>query len=133
MRVGAMFGECTYRRVDAEHMLPAIAVQSSVAYYPDLLEARRADIVAMLDELPDGFRERGPGLQLKECQLTRSGRRWTNADLLVEWLMMLAIGLDLVEMRVRRVQEPPDPSLGPMGRFMTSPTRNVPHFKLKGT
>lgn len=62
--------------------------------HPDRLESHRAEVGAMLAEMPDGLKDGMTFLQLCE---DREGRQWTSYHRDVELLVVLGVGLKLLE------------------------------------
>ena len=61
--------------------------------HPDRLESHRAEVVAMLAELPDDFSE---GVSFAVLCNDRHGRQWTGLHRTMEALVVLGLGLGLV-------------------------------------
>lgn len=78
-------------------VVPVEGVVHAVYLDRDELEKRKADIVALLAELPDGFHEGlGGGHSFLAACEDRHGRLWTGLHIVMEQLFLLGLGLELV-------------------------------------
>lgn len=98
-RVETIFMDCLFQ--DGENMdnhVKAEGVTSIVGFHPARLESHRAEIVAMLDELPDTFRASvGGGWSfLNACQ-DKHGNQWTGLHQRMEQLFQLGIAIGKVK------------------------------------
>ena len=96
-RVNKIFYDCLYR--NDEDTSGAVMVEGIVANYgfhPERLESHREEMIALLEQLPDGFRESGGGGSsfLNAC-IDRDGNQWTGLHQIMEQLMVLGVALGL--------------------------------------
>ena len=78
-------------------------IVSKAAFRADALDARRAEIRAMLAELPDQYRKSGGGgwSFLNACD-DRHGTQWTGFHRTMEHLFMLGLGIGAVTLLIER-------------------------------
>ncbi|NCP46899.1 hypothetical protein COT86_02060 [Candidatus Collierbacteria bacterium CG10_big_fil_rev_8_21_14_0_10_43_36] len=86
-------GEDTSSHVKAEGI-----TTNAVGFNPDRLNSHKAEIEAMLDELPDEFKKSGGGGMsfLNACN-DKHGNQWTNFHQTMEQLFQLGIAIGKVE------------------------------------
>jgi len=91
-RVENLFGECL-----AHEGVAVEGIMCTTRFSPDAIGAHRAEITAMLAELPDEFRRSGGGgwTFLNAC-LDRHGVQWTGLHRVMEQLFMLGLAAGLV-------------------------------------
>ena len=96
-RVNQIFYDCLYR--NDEDTSGAVMVEGIVANYgfhPERLESHREEMIALLEQLPDGFRESGGGgMSFFDSYLDRDGNQWTGLHQIMEQLMVLGVALNL--------------------------------------
>lgn len=97
--VERIFIDCLFR--DDEDMTEMVKVEGVVdtaGFHPGRLESHRADVAAMLAELPDTFlQSKGGGMSLLNACEDRYGNLWTGFQMRVGQLFQLAMGLGLAE------------------------------------
>ena len=97
-RVNELFTDCLFKegenignyvKVDVE------GITRTVEFHPERLESHRTEIIAMLDELPDEFKESGGGGMsfLNACN-DKHGNQWTGFHQRMEQLFQLGIGIN---------------------------------------
>lgn len=96
-RVTAVFRDCLH--TDDESLDGAVIVEGIInksALHPERLASHRAEIAAMLAELPDEFRKSGGGgwSFLNACD-DRNGRQWTGLHQTMDQLFQLGIASGL--------------------------------------
>lgn len=92
-RVSEIFGECHHgSTVQVE------GIGGPTWFNADCLQAHKAEIEAMLDELPDEFKESSGGGSsfLNACQ-DKHGNLWTGLHAIVEQLFLLGMGIGKVK------------------------------------
>ncbi len=77
--VNAVFMDCLFRDgEDTSRHVKAEGIVGDVGFHPERLESHKAEIVAMLDELPDQFKESsGGGWSFLNACMDRHGNQWT--------------------------------------------------------
>ncbi len=98
-RVNEIFMDCLFQvGEDTNNHIKAEGITRNVGFHPERLESYRAEIVAMLDELPDDFKESGGGGMsfLNACN-DKHGNQWTGLHLRMEQLFQLGIGIGKVK------------------------------------
>lgn len=76
----------------------AEGISSNYGFHPQRLASHRADVYAMLNELPDKFRASGGGgASFLEARVDRHGAPWTGFDRIAEQLFALGIALGLAK------------------------------------
>ena len=96
-RVEEIFLDCLFQ--DGEDTSGAVTVEGIInnyGFHPDRLEGHREEMQALLEQLPDDFRESGGGGSsfLNAC-MDRNGELWTGMHQTMEQLMVLGIALKL--------------------------------------
>lgn len=78
-RVNTIFHDCLYRRgEDTSGHVKAEGITCNVGFHPERLEGHRAEVSAMLVELPDTFRRSsGGGWSFLNACVDREGNQWT--------------------------------------------------------
>lgn len=98
-RVNVMFVDCLFRDgEDTSKHVKAEGITRNVGFHPKRLESHKAEIEAMLDELPDEFKEGGGGGMsfLNACN-DKQGNQWTGLHQRMEQLFQLGIGIGKVQ------------------------------------
>jgi len=94
-RVNTIFADCLFKEGEdtSEHVF-AEGIVGVVEFHPERLESHRAEIEAMLDELPDQFKESGGGgwSFLNACN-DKHGKQWTGLHQRMGQLFQLGIGI----------------------------------------
>lgn len=82
---------------DTKNYVEAEGLITKVGFHPERLESHRAEVIELLEMLPDTFRkDGGGGWSFVKMPFTKDGEQWgeqKNAD----ELLMLAIGLGLMQ------------------------------------
>ena len=102
-RVEAIFLDCLFQegedvsnRVEAEGM-------ATVGFHPGRLEGHKAEIEALLDELPDEFKQSGGGgMSFLNACMDRHGNQWTGLHQRMEQLFLLGIAIGKAKLLVPR-------------------------------
>jgi hypothetical protein len=103
-RVEEVFLECLFRDgEDTTNHIRAEGITSTVGFHPDSLESHKAEIEAMLEELPDEFKSSGGGgwSFLNACN-DKHGNQWTGLHQRMEQLFQLGIAIGKVEYQLPR-------------------------------
>ena len=104
-RVTKVVRECLFR--DGEDSTVRVEVQgimNQFGFHPGRLEEHREEIVSMLEELPDQFREElGGGWSFLKACMDRHGEQWGNHPDM-ELLFVLGIGIGRVRCVLPREQ-----------------------------
>ncbi len=98
-QVNAVFMDCLFRDgEDTSKHVRAEGIIRNVEFHPERLESHRTEIVAMLNELPEKFQERGGGgwSFLNACN-DKHGNQWTSFHQTMEQLFQLGIGIGKVK------------------------------------
>ena len=102
-RVNAIFMDCLFR--DGEDTSKHIKAEGivSVEFHPERLQSHKAEIEAMLDELPDEFKKSGGGgwSFLNACN-DKHGNQWTGLHQRMEQLFQLGVGINKVQYQMPR-------------------------------
>ncbi len=98
-KVEAIFMDCLFR--DGEDTSNHIAVEGvvhNVGFHPERLESHRAEIEAMLDELPEMFHEKsGGGWSFLNACNDKHDNQWTDFHMRMEQLFQLGGGIGRVK------------------------------------
>jgi len=98
-RVHEIFLDCLFKdSEDSSNPVKAEGIVTNVGFHPERLASHRADIEALLDELPDAFKKSGGGgwSFLNACD-DRHGNQWgQHPDM--ERLFQLGIAIEKVEL-----------------------------------
>lgn len=103
-RVNAVFMDCLFKDgEDTSKYVKAEGIQHTVGFNPERLQSHKAEIEAMLDELPDEFKKSGGGgwSFLNACNDKR-GNQWTGLHQRMEQLFQLGIGISKVQYQMPR-------------------------------
>lgn len=103
-RVEAIFLDCLFEEgEDTSNHVRAEGVQQTAGFHPDRLQSHKAEIEAMLDELPEEFKESGGGgwSFLNACN-DKHGNQWTGLHQRMEQLFQLGIGIGKVRATLPR-------------------------------
>ena len=99
-RVNEIFMDCLLRKdeEDTGNYVEVEGIMNNVRFHPDRLESHKSEIKAILDELPEQFRESGGGgwSFLSACY-DKHGNQWTGLHSIIEQLFLLGIGIDKVK------------------------------------
>ena len=103
-RVDTIFRDCLFQDgEDTSGYIKAEGITRNVDFHPERLENHRAEIEAMLGELPAQFQESGGGgwSFLGACN-DRHGNQWTGFHHPMQQLFQLGIGINKVECQFPR-------------------------------
>ena len=103
-RVSAIFTDCLFRDgEDTSNHIKAEGIVRNVGFHPERLQNHKAEIEAMLDELPDEFKKSGGGgwSFLNACN-DKHGNQWTGLHQRMEQLFQLGIGIGKVQYQMPR-------------------------------
>ena len=97
--VNAVFVDCLFRDgEDTSQHVKAEGIVRNVGFHPARLESHKAEIVAMLDELPEQFQEKsGGGWSFLNACNDKHGNQWTGLHQTMEQLFQLGIGISKVK------------------------------------
>lgn len=98
-KVNAIFMDCLFKKgEDTSKHVKAEGIVRNVGFHPERLESHKAEIEAMLDELPDEFKETGGGGMsfLNACN-DKHGNQWTGLHQRMEQLFQLGVGVGKVK------------------------------------
>ncbi|MDE2188262.1 MAG: hypothetical protein KGJ35_00830 [Patescibacteria group bacterium] len=98
-RVNEIFMDCMFKDdEDKSKFVRADGIVCNVGFHPGRLESHKNEIIAMLDELPDDFKEPGGGGMsfLNACN-DKHGNQWTGMHRDMEQLFQLGIGIRKVK------------------------------------
>mgnify|MGYP001566155891 FL=1 len=98
-RVDAIFMDCLFREgEDTSKYVKAEGIVRNVGFHPERLENHKAEIVALLDELPEQFKESsGGGWSFLNACMDKHGNQWTGLHRTMEQLFQLGIGIGKVK------------------------------------
>ncbi len=102
--VNAIFQDCLFKNdEDASNHIKAEGIVHNAEFHPDRLNSNKDVIEAMLDELPNEFKESGGGgwSFLNACN-DKHGNQWTGLHLAMEQLILLGIAIDKVKCLIPR-------------------------------
>ena len=96
-RVTEIFLDCLYREdEDTSNHIKAEGITTNVGFHPERLEGHRAEVEAMLMELPDQFLlSKGGGWSFLNACMDRNDIQWGGHEN-VQQLILLGIGLNKV-------------------------------------
>ena len=103
-RVNAIFMDCLFKDgEDTSNHVKAEGITKNVGFHPDRLESHKAEIEAMLDELPEQFKESvGGGWSFLNACNDKHGNQWTGFHQRMEQLFQLGIGIGKVKCQLPR-------------------------------
>jgi hypothetical protein len=92
-RVDEIFHACLFKdEEDHTNFLPGSGITTNVGFHPGRIEEHKAEIIEMLNELPDVFKESaGGGASFLEAYNDRHGNQWTGMDRAMEQLFQLGL------------------------------------------
>lgn len=98
-RVNTIFMRCLFKEgEDTSKHVRADGIFRDVKFHPGRLESHKAEIVAMLDELPDDFKKSvGGGMSFLSACNDKRGNQWTGLHQRMEQLFQLGIGVGKVK------------------------------------
>ena len=98
-QVNKIFVDCLFREdEDTSEHIKAEGITMTVGFHPERMENHRAEIEAMLDELPEEFKESsGGGWSFLNANKDKHGNQWTGLHQRMEQLFQLGIGINKVE------------------------------------
>lgn len=102
--VETVFRDCLFQEgEDTSHAVMAEGITTAVGFHPDRLESHRTEIEAMLDELPDEFKQSGGGgwSFLNACN-DKHGEQWTGLHQRMEQLFQLGMAIGRVKLQSPR-------------------------------
>jgi hypothetical protein len=97
--VSDVFMDCLFRDgEDTSNHVKAEGIVHDVGFHPDRLESHKAEIEAMLDELPDAFKKSGGGGMsfLNACN-DKYGNQWADLHQTMGQLFQLGIAIGKVQ------------------------------------
>lgn len=102
--VSKLFISLLFKEGEAtDNHVPAEGIVKKVGFHPERLEAARGQVKAMLDELPDEFRQsKGGGWSFLNMCYDRHEMQWTGFHDVQEQLCLMGIALGLVEFHMPR-------------------------------
>ena len=103
-RVTPIFTDCLFRDgEDTSNHIKAEGIGRNVGFPPERLQNHKAEIEAMLDELPDEFKKSGGGgwSFLNACN-DKHGNQWTGLHQRMEQLFQLGIGIGKAQYQMPR-------------------------------
>jgi hypothetical protein len=97
-RVAQVFINCLFNEgEDTSNHVPADGIMSKVGFHPGRLEQHKAEIQAMLAELPDEFMaSKGGGMSFLNACMDRHGNQWTGYHGTMEQLFQLGLATKAV-------------------------------------
>ena len=98
-QVNAVFMDCLFRDgEDTSKHVKAEGIVRNIRFHTERLESHKAEIVAMLDELPEQFQEKsGGGWSFLNACNDKHGNQWTGLHQTMEQLFQLGIGIGKVK------------------------------------
>ena len=88
------FAKCLFKEgEDSTGMIAVEGVVHKYGFHPERLQEQKETVQALVAELPVQFKEGWTFLNL--C-MTKDGGQWTDFQLRLEQLMVMAIGLDIM-------------------------------------
>jgi hypothetical protein len=103
-RVKTIFMDCLFRDgEDTSNHVKAEGITTMVGFNPERLKGHEAEIVEMLNELPDTFKKSGGGgMSFLNACIDRHGNQWTSFHRTMEQLFQLGIASGKVELLLPR-------------------------------
>lgn len=91
-RVNEIFLDCLFKGgEDTSQYVPASGITFKTGLHPGRLEGHKAEIFALLDELPDDFKESGGGgMSFLNACVDRHGTHWAE-HMTIEQLLLLGL------------------------------------------
>lgn len=103
-RVESIFTECLLRHgEDPSNHIEVKGIVVHAIFHPERLQGHKTEIEAMLDELPDEFKQsHGGGWSFLCACNDRHNYQWTSTHLHMEELFLLGIGISRVRFLLPR-------------------------------
>ena len=103
-RVEAIFFNCLFKdNEDTSNRVVAEGIVNTVGFNPERVERHKAEIAALLDELPDQFmKSSGGGWSFLNACNDKHGNQWTGNQQRMEQLFQLGIAIGKVEYQLPR-------------------------------
>ncbi len=102
--VEKVFVDCLFKEgEDTSTHIAAEGIMMTVGFHPERIESHRAEIEAMLDELPDQFKaSSGGGWSFLNACEDKHGNQWTSFHRSMDQLFMLGMAIGKVESQMPR-------------------------------
>ncbi|MCK5285925.1 MAG: hypothetical protein KAJ58_01715 [Candidatus Pacebacteria bacterium] len=101
-RVESIFMDCIFKSGESVgSYVPAQGIHSSVGFHPRRIIEYQNEIIEMLDELPDKFREI-EGAPFKDAYYDKNGKQWTCIGTMMEQLFQLGLAIGKVSFQNSR-------------------------------
>ena len=103
-RVNEVFLDCLFREgEDTSKHIKAEGITTTAGFHPERLNSHKAEIEAMLDELPNEFQKQGGGgMSFLEACNDKHGEQWTGLHCVMEQLFQLGIAIGKVSLLLPR-------------------------------
>ena len=103
-RVEKIFTECLFNENEStDGSVKAEGIMTSVGFHPGRLAKHQAEIISMLNELPDEFQQsKGGGWTFLNACNDKHGNQWTGLHVTMEQLFLLGIGINKVKFLIPR-------------------------------
>jgi hypothetical protein len=103
-KVNTIFDDCLFKEgEDSQTYIQAEGIVQTVRFHPERLKSHRAQIEALLLELPEGFqRSTGGGMSFLNACLDRHGDQWTDFQQEMEQLFLLGIAIGKAKCQTSR-------------------------------
>lgn len=104
-RVEQVFAECLFKRGEDESKRVTVKGVITTHFHTERIEAHRVEIAALLDELPDEFRETAGGASFALACRDRHDHPWTDRITSRVHLFQLGLAIGKGELREERGDE----------------------------
>lgn len=89
------FMDCLFKDgEDTTNHIKVVGITMNVRFHPQRLEEKRELVQELLNELPSEFKK---GYSFLKLCTTKEGELWTGLHRICEFLVLMAIGLNLME------------------------------------
>jgi len=99
IRVDEIFIDCLFvdKKEDNSLMVEAEAIRFTAGFHPGRLEQHKAEIIDLLDELPEEFKASRGGWSFLQACVDKHGNQWTGDHVRVEQLFTLGVAIGRVK------------------------------------
>lgn len=103
-RVDYIFRDCLFRDGEnTDQHIRAEGIIYQIGFHPGRIQEHRAEIVALLDELPDVFKESGGGgMSFLQACIDKHGIQWTGEHATMEQLFLMGLAIKKVHLLMPR-------------------------------
>jgi hypothetical protein len=103
-RMHEIFMKCLFKNgEDTTNHIAVNGLTMNIGFHPGRIEENKAEIIEMLDCLPDNFKVgKGGGWSFLNMCNDKEGNQWADSHRTMEELVMLGLAIDMVDYNVPR-------------------------------